>query len=123
MATITVNLWDDYVDDGEGVQETYAYVEEDASLEKQKRVLEGLQSTLTKWALARGLSVRFEIAFSDGFEKYPSLVGTENEAFLFRRWELHLTGLAHVDREALVDLFPMLDCVVDDARIRLISES
>lgn len=96
---INVNIWDDYHDDGyvpEGeTQDTFAYVESDLLDEDCKKVLELVQQEVAKLSSC-------ELNYYDSAKVYPNLVGTEYAYSLYKRWQLEIKNLPHLEREKLV---------------------
>lgn len=99
---ISVNIWDDYHDDGyvpEGeTQDTYAYVECELSDEDCKNVLQ-----LLKEQIAEISTCGLELEYYDSAKVYPNLVGTEYEYSLYKRWQLEIKNLTHEEREKIVE--------------------
>ena len=97
-------ITDDYHDDGyvpEGEsQDTYAYVECELSDEDCKNVLELLKEQISMLSTC-GL----ELNYYDSAKVHPQFVGTENEIFLYKRWQLEIKNLTHEKREDIVDNF------------------
>lgn len=125
--TISVNIWDDYYDDGyepEGkVQETYAYVESgDVSEQDCQAILVLLNDTIEK-LIKPSSKVKREIVFYDSAKTYPNLVGTEHEHFLFKRWQINFTHLTHREREALVDQLEKQNLSYNNIPLNIYSES
>jgi len=103
---IHINIWDDYSDDGyvsDGKsQETYAYVEgTDLSDDDSRAVLFQLQQSIeaiTHPACALVCTIKWH----DSALEYPSLIGTEHERHLYKRWQLQMSPLPHSEREYIV---------------------
>jgi hypothetical protein len=123
---ISINIWDDYYSDGyvpEGaVQETYAYVECALSDADSREVLELLRVALDS-VRAAGSAFESCIKWHDSAELYPSLVGTESERHLYKRWQLELRGLPHKEREQLVERLAQLDLRYKGTPLDICSES
>ena len=98
---ISVNIWDDYHDDGyvpEGeIQVTYAYVECELSDEDCKNVLELLKEEISKLSTC-GL----ELNYYDSAKVYPNLVGSEYEYSLYKRWQLEIKNMTHKELDSIV---------------------
>lgn len=125
MEKIFVNIWDDYHDDGyipEGeIQETYAYVECELSDEKSKEVLEIIQSAINE--LYQTPPFEMELHYYDSSKKYPELVGTPHEHFLYKRWQIQFKHMTHQVRENLVDFLQKQKILFNDIPLTIYSES
>lgn len=103
MSQISINIWDDYYDDGfipEGeIQETYAYVECDLAHEQSQEVLEILKNSIEKLNFS-GFEMSLE--FYESANVYPHLVGSEYEYILYNRWQLNFKHLTHERLDLLV---------------------
>lgn len=103
--TIGINIWDDYFEDGyvpEGeIQKTYAYVEADLPDEACRAILSNLMLEIAR-LVNKDNSLKCELEFYDSAKVHPSLVGTEHQWCLYKRWQLKLDNLPHVMREKLV---------------------
>lgn len=110
-APLIVNLWDDYVDDGESAvpQRTFAFVEDEATDEEQKRVLQQLEPQFQAWAQSHGEVFKTRLEFQSHFK--------------IERWELQFEGLTHRVREAMVEDLQGDQLEAGGRRIGLISES
>ena len=100
---ISVNIWDDYYDDGyvpEGkIQETYAYLECELPDEDCKNVLELLKEQIAKLS-----KCSLELSYYDSAKVYPKLVGTEYEYSLYKKWQLEIKKITHEEREKIVEM-------------------
>jgi hypothetical protein len=127
IEAIHVNIWDDYHDDGfvpEGeVQETYAYVEGGDLVDDDKRaVLLQLQQTVESIKVPESALV-CGVEWYDSALVYPSLVGTEHERHLYKRWQLQLKHLPHSERESLVEVLGRLQLQYNGRTVVVYSES
>jgi hypothetical protein len=110
MDKIGVNIWDDYHDDGYvpagKIQETYAYVEseldENVKDTTSKIVLELLKVAIDKYSKPEW-NLELSVEYYDSAKTYPSLVGTEHEWCLYKRWQLNIKHLTHKSREELLE--------------------
>lgn len=106
--SININIWDDYCDDGyvpDGeIQQTYAYIEGSIKDKEEdcKNVLELLKTHIERLAKPEW-SLELYLNYHDSTKIYPSLVGTEHEWCLYKRWQLEIKHLTHKAREYLVD--------------------
>ena len=78
LDSISVNIWDDYYDDGYvpngEIQSTYIYVEdEDMPLEERKECLEFLLNYINDNIKLRGVKMWIELY--DSKKEYPNLIG------------------------------------------------
>ena len=122
---ISVNIWDDYHDDGyvpDGeTQDTYAYVECDLESDKQKEVLLVLKEHIEK--IYPNASFEMELSYYDSAKVYPSLVGTEYEYSLYKRWQLQFKHFSHKVREDLVEKLQNLHLTYLNIPVDIYSES
>lgn len=121
---VCLNLWDDYADEGPEEPSTFAYVEHDEIEDaRAKELLELLETRLQAWAFAHDQDITTRLEMYDSAKVYPSLVGTEHEPLLFKRWQLFVDGLTHVARERFVDHVEKMPLEAKGVRLSLISES
>ena len=124
--TIPINIWDDFYDDGyvpEGeIQKTYIYVEDsELDLETRKNALEILLNHLNTKVDLPGVKLWME--FYDSKKKYPKLIGTEYESFLFQRWEIKVENLTHERLHRLVEELQEANLSLNGAEFIIYSES
>ena len=126
LKTIPINIWDDFYDDediphGEK-QETYIYVEgTDLPHETQKEFLEILLKYITDNLELDG--VKMWMFFYVSKDKYPNLVGTENEWCLFDRWEIRVQNLTHERLYQLIEEIKEANISVEGIPFDIYSES
>lgn len=123
---ISINIWDDYYDDGyipEGeIQETYAYAECKISDQKAKEALELVQSSINQ-IYDNQPPFEMDLYYYESAKKYPNLVGTEHEHFLYNRWQLGFKHMNHEVREALVKSLEKQNLSLDEIPFSIYSES
>jgi len=123
---ISINIWDDYYDDGyvpEGeIQETYAYAECDISDEQARHALNLLESTI-KTVYNDKPPFEMELYYYESAKKYPHLVGTEHEHFLYNRWQLGFKNMTHTVREELVTILSQKNLSLEQTPFSIYSES
>lgn len=125
-----INIWDDYHDDGyipEGKkQETFAYIEqypnEKLDDENTKKILFTLKELFENFFVNHS-DTQFNLHYEDTSKKYPSLINTENEHFLYKRWEIKITNITHKNRELLVENFEKNPIKINDFPVIIYSES
>lgn len=109
---IYINIWDDYWDDQEEdkypkrLQETYAYVERNYPDEINKAILELLQENIKNIIKVEN-NLEFNLEYYDSSKIYPEFIGTKNESFLYKRWQLNIKNLTHELREYIVNYFKL----------------
>ena len=127
LDSISVNIWDDYYDDGYvpngEIQSTYIYVEdEDMPLEERKECLEFLLNYINDNIKLRGVKMWIELY--DSKKEYPNLIGNaEAEKIFFKRWEIKIEHLTHKQREVLVKLLNEANISMDGIPFNIYSES
>jgi hypothetical protein len=124
--SISVNIWDDYHDDGyvpEGkIQETYAYIESDLEDEDCKNVLELIKENIEQ-IVKPEWSLEMYLNYYDSAKVYPNLVGTEHEYCLYKRWQLQMKHLTHEAREYLVEVLQTRKLQYMGKSLKIYSES
>jgi hypothetical protein len=125
---IDINIWDDYFEDNHipknEIQKTFACVENEryrnnhilckAILNKIKNIIE---SELVN------VDFDMKLYFFDSTNKYPSLVGTEHEPYLYKRYELGFENLSHKRRLKLLEELNQLNICLNEIKINIYSES
>lgn len=119
--SVCINIWDDYDEDSDG---TYAYVEESTPDSFNKLcltyVMEHIQSRYLDTVLK---DCELSLTFYDSANVYPSLLGTEHDYCLYKRWQLQFSHLPCEARQALVEKLNTDQLVFDGITINIISES
>lgn len=119
-----INLWDDYTEDGEGPQSTFAYVEsEEIDAATQKELLCNLEARLQAWAFAYDQDITTRMEMFDSLQAYPNLAGTDHEGLAYKRWQLFIDGLSHVGRENFIAHLEKVPVEQKGWQVRLVSES
>ena len=124
--SISVNIWDDYHDDGyvpEGkIQETYADIESDLAEQDCKNVLELIMQNIEQLAKPEW-SLKLYMNYYDSAKVYPNLVGTEHEDCLYKRWQLEMKNISHEAREYLVEALQEQNLKYQETPLNIYSES
>lgn len=126
---IPINIWDDFYDDGyvpKGeIQETYIYVEDnELNIDFRKKCLEYLLSYIEYNIKFTSKPLpKFYMYFYDSWEKYPKLIGTENEWMLFKRWEIKIENLSHKQLDKLLKDLSNASLLMDGIPFNIYSES
>lgn len=129
MNTITdipINIWDDFYDDGyvpEGeVTKSFVYVEDtDISHDKRKEYLEIFLEYLNNNLNTDGMKIW--LSLFEGKKKYPNLVGTDMEQYLYDRWEIRIEGITHKMLHEWMDTLKDVKLEADNIPFRFYSES
>lgn len=102
MNHISINIWDDYIDDGSGFQETDIMVECDhISKDTEHRVLRFLMHYITNNIPLENTT--FKVYWRDPKVIYPNWADTGlPESFWAANWRLRAANLSHVQREYLL---------------------
>jgi hypothetical protein len=108
VTRIPINIWDDFYDDGyvpEGeFQSTYAYVEDtDIPEDSRKQFLDATFDYMKECLKLQEEGVEMEMYFHDSFKENPSLVGTEHEWCLYKRWQINFKHLTHKRLDKLIE--------------------
>ena len=126
MKNICINIWDDYTDDGYlspgESQNTYAYIESDLDDSSSKALLEQFKNLLITLK-SFDPSITLDLNFYDSSKFYPSLIGTEHEIFLFKRWQLEIFNISHSKREAIIQELMTINFIFNDMKVIVYSES
>lgn len=124
--SIPVNIWDDYYEDGYvpvgKKQETYIYVEDDKLPHDIRKMYLGVLLRYINDNFKKN-DVNFWLHFYDSAEKYPQLVGTENEFCLFKRYEIRVENLTHANKDELLNILQQSKLKIGDKPFRFYSES
>lgn len=126
MKNISINIWDDYTDDGYlspgESQNTYAYIESDLDDSSSKELLEQFKNLLITLK-SFDPSITLDLNFYDSSKVYPSLIGTEHEIFLFKKWQLEIFNISHSKREAIIQELMTINFIFNDMKVIIYSES
>ena len=68
-------------------------------------------------------SITLDLNFYDSSKVYPSLIGTEHEIFLFKRWQLEIFNISHSKREAIIQELMTINFIFNDMKVIVYSES
>ena len=104
---ISINIWDDYCEDdflkGGEIQKTYAYVEcDEINQDSKEQVLTAVFDYMNEYIKIQDEGVEIKLFFHDSFKENPSLIGTEHEWCLYKRWQINFKHLTHKRLEKLL---------------------
>lgn len=103
---VAINIWDDFHEDGyvpEGeVQETYAYIESDMSMDIQRKVLAIFRLHLVTNYTELLAGVEFREHLYDTAVAYPEFAAQHPE-MVTQRWELRMKHITHEMLEKLIE--------------------
>lgn len=120
-----INLWDDYVDEGELLEvKTHAFVETEAAPGLIQEWLEAFAEHFRQWSSQNNTAATAAIVFHEPLKLYPHMANQPEFAQLYQpQWRVEIRGMRHPEREAYVEYAQSHPVTVSGSVLSVISES